>query len=175
MDIIYSIVLLLLSLFAYSAGVISISIKFSEVKPQIIDLILMIFIWTGLIYSKTTFTFNKWPLILTGVIISIIIGIIRILPRRLSKEEVPNRKKTEITSRNLLKNLWHKWENLSKRIGNFQSRIILSLFFFLFVSPFALVLKIFSDPLKIKRRNVKSYWLFKRETANDLDQFRKQF
>jgi len=60
-------------------------------------------------------------------------------------------------------------------MGSFQSRIILSLFFFIFVTPFALAVKIFSDPLNIKHQTTKPHWLTKKEINADLEQSRRQF
>ena len=71
---------------------------------------------------------------------------------------------------NSLKNLGKSWKNFSNRIGSFQNRIILSLFFFIFVSPSALAVKISFDPLKIKHQNSKSHGLPKKEIKIDLEQ-----
>lgn len=42
------------------------------------------------------------------------------------------------------------WKRLAKKIGDFQARIILTLFYFLVVGPFALLVQHCSDPLAIK-------------------------
>lgn len=175
MEIISFIVLILLPLVGYSAGAVSKSGKLVELKPQIIDLILVVIIWIGAITSRIVLDLNKWLLILVWIILSISIGILAIWPRKLSEEKAPSTKKLKETSKNLIKVLWQSWKNFSNRIGSFQSRIILSLFFFIFVSPFALAVKIFSDPLKIKHQSSKSHWLPKKEIKIDLEQYRRQF
>jgi len=175
MEIISFIVLILLSLIGYSAGAVSRSGKFVELKPQIFDLILVVTIWIRAITSRIILGLNKWFLILIWVILSIIIGILAVWPRRLSEEKAPRTKKIKGTSKNPLKKLWQSWENFSKRRGNFQSRIIFSLFFFILVSPFALTVKMFSDPLNLKHQSSKSHWLFKKEIKNDLEQYKRQF
>ena len=86
MDTISSVVLILLSMAGYSAGAIGKAGKFRELKPQILDLILVVIVWTGAIYSRTALDINKWLLILTWISLSIIIGIMAVIPRKLSKE-----------------------------------------------------------------------------------------
>ena len=148
--------------------------KFADLKPQIIDLILVVIIWTGAIYSRITSDLNKWLLILIWVILSTIIGVLAILFRKLNEEKSSSNKEPTRVPINLFNKLWQSWKDFSKRMGSFQSRMILSLFFFIFVSPFALAVKMFSDPLKIKHHSSKSHWLPKKEANTDPEQYRRQ-
>jgi hypothetical protein len=175
METLSFIVLILLSLVGYSAGAVSKAGKFAALKPQIIDLILVVIIWIGAITSRVIFGLNKWLLILIWVILGFIIGILAVWPRRLSEEKAPSTKRLKGTSKNPLKKLWSSWKSFSKRMGSFQTRIIFSFFYFIFVTPFALGVKIFSDPLKIKHKSSKSHWLPKKEIKYDLEQYRRQF
>ena len=175
METLSFIVLILLSLVGYSGGAVGKAGKLVDLKPQIVDLILVVTIWAGAIYSRINFNLNKWLIILIWVIFSIIIGILAVWPRRLSEEKAPSSKRLKGTSKNPIKKLWLSWENFSKRMGSFQSRIILSLFYFIFVTPFALGVRIFSDPLNIKHHSSKSHWLPKKEIKYDLEQYRRQF
>jgi len=169
------IVLILLSLVGYSGGAAGKAGKSADLKPRIIDLILVVIIWTGAIYSRILFYLDKWFLILIWIILSIIIGIFAISFRKLPEEKSSSNKEPTRKPTNLFKKLWHSWKDFSQRMGNFQSRIILSLFFFIFVSPFALAVKIFSDPLSIKHQRSTSQWLPKKEIKNELEQYRRQF
>ena len=45
--------------------------------------------------------------------------------------------------------LWEYWKRLGKRIGDVQARILLTLFYFLIVPPFALAVRVGSDPLAL--------------------------
>lgn len=175
METVSYIVLILLSLVGYSAGAVGKARKSVELKPQIIDLILISAIWAGAIYSRIVLDFNKWLVILAWVILSSLIGILSIWPRILPEEKASSNKEAKETATNLLHKLWQMWGNFSKRMGNFQSRIVLSLFFFTVVSPFALAVKMFSDPLRIKYRGNESHWLPKTRTEIRLEQFRRQF
>ncbi len=46
---------------------------------------------------------------------------------------------------------WQRWKAFAHIIGNFQSRLLLSIFYFLVLSPFGLGVKLFSDPLRLKK------------------------
>lgn len=175
METLSFIVLILLSLVGYSGGAVGKAGRFVDLKPQIVDLTLVLIIWIGAIYSRITLHLNKWILIFIWVILSIVIGVLAILLRRLTEEKSSSNKESERVPINLIKNLWQSWKNFSKRMGSFQSRIILSLFYFIFVTPFALGVRIFSDPLNIKHKSSKSHWLLKKEIKYDLEQYRRQF
>ena len=175
METLSYVILLLLALAGYSAGATIKAGKYVELKPQIIDLLVVVAIWTGGIFSRIALDLNKWLSILIWVIISMSIGVLAILPRDLSKVEAQSKGKRKSASKNFFRKLWTSWKNFSKRMGSFQSRILLSLFFFLLVSPFALAMKILSDPLKIKEKSTKSYWLQKTERKLDIEEFKRQF
>jgi hypothetical protein len=49
-----------------------------------------------------------------------------------------------------LKRALERWKVIAHKIGDFQSRLILSVFYFVIFAPFALGLKLFSDPLQLK-------------------------
>ncbi len=175
MEVLSFIVLILLSLVGYSGGAAGKAGKLVDLKPQLTDLVIVIFIWGGAIYSRIVFDLNKLLIILIWVILSSIIGMLTVWARNLSKEKPQKSKKFNKLSSNLFKKLWQSWKDFSKRIGSFQSRIILSLFFFIFILPFAIALKMISDPLRIKQQSSKSYWLTKKETKIDMEQYKKQF
>lgn len=46
--------------------------------------------------------------------------------------------------------LWRGWKRLARRIGDIQARVLLTLFYFVILSPFALIVRWASDPLAIK-------------------------
>lgn len=174
MEIISFIVLILLSLVGYSAGAVGKAGKSVALKPQIIDLALVLFIWAGAVYSRIALDLNKWLMILAWVVLSSLVGILAVWPRKVSVipvQAIREQKKP----RNFLKKLWQSWENFSRRMGNFQSRIVFSWLFLIFISPFALAVKMFSDPLIIKRRSSQSHWLPKERIQFDREQFRRQF
>jgi hypothetical protein len=62
----------------------------------------------------------------------------------------------------IINNLWAQWKVLAHKIGGFQSRLILSVFYYVLFMPFAMGVKLFSDPLRL---NSVPRWL----TRRDLD------
>lgn len=54
----------------------------------------------------------------------------------------------------MLRKLWTHWLVLARKIGQFQSRIILTLFYFVFVTPFGIAVRLFADPLHVRRRSL---------------------
>ena len=49
----------------------------------------------------------------------------------------------------LLKTLWEHWKVIAHRIGHFQTRLLLLIFYYVVATPFALALKLLSDPLRL--------------------------
>ena len=71
---------------------------------------------------------------------------------------------------NVLNDLWIKFGEL---LGKIIAPIVMSIVFFLIVTPIGLVLKIVKkDLLKLKFNNDKSYWIEKSKTIESMD---KQF
>jgi len=73
---------------------------------------------------------------------------------------------------NLFKRAWQAWKDLAHKIGNFQARVILSIFYAVLVLPFGLAARWFSDPLRIKKKP--EQWLDHPNEAYDLEWARKQ-
>ena len=145
-----------------------------DIKPVFFDLVLVAFIWTAALYSRITYDFNKWLLILVWVGISVIVGWVAVSARRLPKKE--KAEEGEELPETLLKRLWHRWTGFSKRMGSFQSRVMLSFFFVIIVSPAAVLIKVLGDPLSIKRKKVMdTYWMTKTPSSTEIEDYRRQF
>ena len=50
----------------------------------------------------------------------------------------------------LVRRLWQGWKRIGRKIGDVQARILLTIFYFVIVAPFALAVRVFADPLKPK-------------------------
>jgi hypothetical protein len=174
MEILSIAVLVLLSMFGYSMGAVATGRKSWPRKPQPTDLLLMLLIWSGAIATRLILGWNGWLLVPGWLGLAFLTGRLSRLFRKFPPTQSLMPPQEGARSRNPLKNLWLKWKDLSGRTGNFQSRLVLSYFYFLFVTPFGLAVKIFGDPLRIKGREKTSYWLSRPEPAGGLDSFRKQ-
>jgi hypothetical protein len=49
--------------------------------------------------------------------------------------------------------LWQWWKRTARKLGDAQARLVLSVFYFLIMAPFALVIRFCSDPLRIRHAN----------------------
>jgi len=169
------IALILLSLVGYSAGSVTKAGKLVELKPIIIDLMLVALIWLGAVFSRVKFDLDKWFAILVWVALAYLVGFISVWPRKLAQDEPSSRAVPDKNPTNIFQKLWHRWIGFSKRMGSFQSRIILSFFFLVIAMPFALGVKVFSDPLRVKAKPGQSHWLSIKEIKFDIENFRRQF
>ena len=69
--------------------------------------------------------------------------------------------------------LWEGWKRVAKRIGDVQARVLLTIFYFLILAPFALVVRWRMDPLSIKTA---AGWRSKEVTpGNPLERASRQF
>jgi hypothetical protein len=51
-----------------------------------------------------------------------------------------------------LRSAWAGWKRIAEKIGHFQAKALFGLLYFVVVTPFAVGVKVFSDPLGIKTR-----------------------
>ena len=74
-----------------------------------------------------------------------------------------------------IRNLWEWWKRVARKIGDFQARIILTIFYFIVLGPFALGIRLGSDPLAIKASTPRG-WHPKADTiGTKMEQAAKQF
>ncbi len=52
----------------------------------------------------------------------------------------------------VLKRVWQAWTRLAHKIGNFQARVLLTVLYAVLVLPFGIIVRLFADPLRIKKR-----------------------
>ncbi|MBI5836202.1 MAG: hypothetical protein HZB25_03045 [Candidatus Eisenbacteria bacterium] len=50
------------------------------------------------------------------------------------------------------KRLWRGWQRVAQAIGLLLSRVVTTILYFVAVAPFALVSRLFTDPLELKAR-----------------------
>ncbi len=76
----------------------------------------------------------------------------------------------------VFKRVWEWWKPVANKIGNFQARLILTIFYFTLFVPFALIVKFATDPLRIKSKTKKGWIERKQESIEDpLERAKKQF
>lgn len=63
-------------------------------------------------------------------------------------------------------------EPYAKKVGNFQARVLLTVLYAIFVLPFGVLARLFSDPLRIKNRPVE--WINTPEEVMDMQWAKRQ-
>jgi hypothetical protein len=58
---------------------------------------------------------------------------------------------------NALRQAWAAWKRIAHKIGDFQVRVLLNVFYFVFLLPFALILRAVSDPLALKAESPRGW------------------
>jgi len=69
------------------------------------------------------------------------------------------------------KRLWQAWLIISFKIGVFNSRLILTIFYFLILAPYSLAMKPFTDFMRVKGKET---WIVRKTNDLTLDDVRRQ-
>jgi hypothetical protein len=75
----------------------------------------------------------------------------------------------------LLPKVWNRWKAIAQIIGDFQARVILTLFYFIILTPGGLIIRSFSDPLRLKHPHRASMWTLRSAETQSLGEARKQY
>jgi hypothetical protein len=67
----------------------------------------------------------------------------------------------------MLRKFWQEWLRVSKHIGSFNARALITLIYFTILALFGLPSRFLSDPLDMKKRPGGSAWV--QRTTRDLD------
>jgi len=75
----------------------------------------------------------------------------------------------------MLRRLWQRWKIVAHKIGTFQSRVLLTVFYCLILAPFGIGVKLLSDPLRLKGQSGSNWLEQGKKTAARLEAARRQF
>jgi hypothetical protein len=74
----------------------------------------------------------------------------------------------------LARKLWERWKQIARKIGDFQARVLMTLFYFLILGPLAMVLRWRGDPLALKARTPRG-WIDREDREGvPMEQARRQ-
>jgi hypothetical protein len=68
---------------------------------------------------------------------------------------------------------WEGWKRVSRAIGTFQARVLLTILYATVVVPFGIGVRLFSDPLRIRHRP--KAWLDRAEICTNIDWARRNW
>jgi hypothetical protein len=74
-----------------------------------------------------------------------------------------------------LRNILQNYKEIAGYIGDFQSRLILTFFYFTLMVPFALLARLIIDPLHTRKLPVSSGWVKRQENEASLQESQRQF
>ena len=182
LEFIGAVVIILLGMVSYSSG-ITLAAKRREYELGVLDLISVFVLWV-ILFSVREGLARIPELALTivlGLIFGYIIGAIRFsrqdTAKIIPKSELPEHAREKIErgeSLSLFRRIWQRWVDFSGRMGNIQGRLLMGFFYFLVVTPFGLLYRLFADPLGIKKTPSSSNWGAKEPTDLTIEASREQ-
>lgn len=174
MRILATIAVLLLSLVGYSLGNV---LRFGRKpvrKPVTGDILFVILMWTALIFGGGRLAMGKGAWIGIGIAAGLVLGFLMSLVLGYSKAEVLAAASAHPSAPAAPRKRFRAWRDLSSKLGTFQSQILLGLLFLIVFAPVSFGVKLFSDPLHIKKSGTDSHWVPKAPVASDIELFKKQ-
>jgi hypothetical protein len=171
-DFLSGLALVLLTLVGYSIGAVA-GAKDRSPTPQLWDLGVVVVLWIIALFSRSTL--GRWVAIgvwlLAGGLVSFVLSSARRnkMPSKAKNAAVPGQEG------NFLERLWESWEGFATEMGNYQGRILFTYFYFLVVTPFGVLVRLFSDPLRTRFSTSPSFWDNRPAISNRLDEARRQF
>ena len=183
MEILGIIAVVLLTLVGYSSGVTLASRK-QPFLPTLLDLVLVSILWIVIFRLRGELE-NRWLMFAIRLGLGILVGYIATAIRlrrkgtklELPKSELPAHardKAVKNQEENIIKRLWFRWTRFAAVMGNVQSRIIMGFFYFIVVTPFGLIVRIFNDPLQMKKQPSGSNWTEKEAADTTIQSAQEQ-
>ncbi|MGQ0551256.1 MAG: hypothetical protein ACT4PY_16475 [Armatimonadota bacterium] len=77
-----------------------------------------------------------------------------------------------------LRRLWEGWKAFGHYLGDFQARLLLTVFYFTVFCPYGLITRVFGDPLRVRPvdlRRLRSSWDTRRSEEVSLARARQTF
>jgi hypothetical protein len=163
MELLSVLALIFVTLAGYSAGV-ALGARGRPMAPVMLDLLLVIALWTGGVLLRAEI--GRWPALGAGLTGGLICGAAHASLRARRRAAQPEEPVTpERTARG--------WRAFALRLGNFQGRMLMAFFYFIVVTPFALVARIATKP---PPREPGSYWTRRNlVSGSEMERARRQY
>ena len=128
-------------------------------------------LWVGALassFAEKLFSFLFW--IGIGVLVgSLVTRVVRsTLPPADIEIQIEKKK-------NIFQKVWMEWKIFAFRMGNFQGRLVLLLFYFTIVTPFGIINRFFRDPLHEKKPTGDSFWFTLTTPEKKIEDARRQY
>ncbi len=172
MEFLAILTLILLTLAGYSAGAV-LAAKYRWPAPTPVDLLVIVGLWVLALLSQSSL--GRWAAIGAWLLVAIAVSFVMAVAHR---DPAPSKAKRTLkpeAHRILLARSWDGWRKFARQLGNYQGRVVLAFFYFIILTPFGLLTRVFSDPLQIKSKTGTSLWAERPAEAPGLDAARRQF
>ena len=180
MNVLSIIVLVMVNLVGFSSGV-TLARKSRPAQIHIIDLVLVVILWIGAFGTRDIL--GHWAVIGVWLVVALLVGYIKTLliyfdtVEIMPESELPEHaRQTGEHDKNigLLRRMWRGWTHFAERMGNVQGRLLMSFFYFIVVTPFALFFQLFNDPLQLQVTEEEATWQPKEQVDLTLREAREQ-
>jgi hypothetical protein len=74
-----------------------------------------------------------------------------------------------------VRQLWERWKRVARKIGDFQARALMTVFYFAILGPVAVVTRWRIDPLAIKATTRRGWIATEKREGLPMDHARRQF
>lgn len=142
MEFISLLALILLTLAGYSSGYV-LATPGRKAVPAVPDLLVTFALWAAALTARPALG-RGWGILFgfgLGLLFGLLLGAVR--RRQFAAEKQASR----------------GWQGFNLRLGEFQSRIFLTWFYFIFVTPFGFITRLTSDRLQLRPPQTSSLWL----------------
>jgi hypothetical protein len=167
MAVVGAIALLLVCLGGYSFGA-SVATRNKQAVPGPLDLLAVAACWAVALYARGAVT--HWPAVLLSFVLAFAVGatFVGLRFRGAPAGTAPVHRGTKAPS---------GFMAIAQRAGQFQSHLLMTLFYCTVLLPFGLGVSLFSDPLKMRRTEASTHWETRpvADEAAIVEQVRKQF
>lgn len=172
MDSLSGLALVLLTLTGFSAGAV-VGAKDRSPTPRLLDLTVMVVLWIAALLSRSAL--GRWAAVGVWLVAAVLVSFVLSIVRR---NKMPSkRERVGVVDRegNSLRKLWEGWKGFAAEMGDFQGRILLAFFYVSLITPFGVLVRLLSDPLRIKHPDPPSFWDSHSATSGELGDARRQF
>jgi len=159
-----------LTMAGYSIGRILPGKKY-KIYAELFDGVIIVALWVGMLASSFA---EKWFSFLIWIGIGMFTGSLVTLVVRSTLPTADGETRIE-KKENIFLELWEIWKAFAFRMGSFQGRLILLLFYFIIVTPFGIINTFFRDPLHLKEPTGDSFWLPLTLPEKKIEDARRQY
>jgi hypothetical protein len=170
MTFLHGLALVLLTMVGYTSGAASVAGRRQPV-PFLTDLPVLGILWAASFFFSGDL--GRWPGIAAAFGAAFAVSLLITLLRMNSLPPAPKTTSREgAATPGSWRRLLGGWKAFSRRMGNYQGRLILAFFYFTVVLPFGLPVRLLSDPLSLRKR---PGWIDRHSGGDSMDHARLQF